>query len=101
MITPVRPMPETGRTPRDLGRDDTRSTAPRKPGSPAGIAARGARPPAPTRRCYIEHGDGSACTLEARYQAHLTWTAGLMLLCEDHAADERAHGDVIDIRTIH
>jgi len=24
-----------------------------------------------------------------------------MLLCEDHAADERAHGDVIDIRTIH
>jgi len=24
-----------------------------------------------------------------------------MLLCEDHATQERAHGDVIEIRTIH
>jgi len=56
--------------------------------------------PTVRRRCYIEHGDGSACPLEARYEARLTWTAGLMLLCEDHAAAERAHGDVIDIRTI-
>ncbi len=54
----------------------------------------------PPHRCYIEHGDGSACTLEARYEAHLNWTAGLMLLCEDHAAEERACGDVIEIRTI-
>jgi len=53
------------------------------------------------RRCYIEHGDGWACTNQARYEARLTWTAGLMLLCEDHAAQERAHGDVIEIRTIH
>ena len=52
------------------------------------------------RRCYIEHGDGTACPNSARYQAHLTWTTGPMLLCEDHAADERANGDVMEIRTL-
>jgi len=52
-------------------------------------------------RCYIEHGDGTACPNPARYQARLNWTAGLMLLCEHHAAAERAHGDVTWIRTIH
>ncbi len=58
------------------------------------------RTQAPEHRCYIEHGDGTACTNPARYQAHLNWTAGLMLLCEDHAAQERAHGDVTEIRTL-
>jgi hypothetical protein len=52
------------------------------------------------RRCYIEHGDGWGCPNDARYEARLTWTFGLMLLCEDHAAEERALGDVLEIRSI-
>jgi hypothetical protein len=52
-------------------------------------------------RCHIDYGDGTACPNLASYQARLTWTAGLMLLCEDHAAEERAHGDVLEIRSIH
>jgi hypothetical protein len=52
------------------------------------------------RRCYIEHGDGWGCPEEARYEARLTWTVGPMLLCEEHAIDERAQGDVIEIRTL-
>lgn len=46
-------------------------------------------------RCYI-----SDCSDRARYEAHLTWTFGLMLLCEDHAKEERALQDVRDIRTL-
>jgi hypothetical protein len=49
------------------------------------------------RRCYIDD-DGHRCKQQAAYEARLTWTEGRMLLCEDHAQAERAHGDVREIR---
>lgn len=53
-----------------------------------------------THRCYIEHGDGWACPHQATYVARLAWTAGPMMLCEEHARVERAHGDVLEIRRL-
>lgn len=50
-------------------------------------------------RCYVDHADVS-CTADARYEARLNWTAGRMLLCEEHAAEERAHDDVVSIKTL-
>jgi hypothetical protein len=50
-------------------------------------------------RCYITDVE-DACNRVARYEARLNWTAGLMLLCEEHAIRERADGDVIWIKNI-
>lgn len=53
-------------------------------------------------RCYQPRlgSDEGACTHPARYVARVTWTFGELHLCEDHAQQERAHGDVISIRTL-
>lgn len=53
-------------------------------------------------RCYegeVSSGDG-ACLNEALYIAKLAWTEGEMLLCEEHAIEERAADSVTWIHTI-
>ncbi|HEY3718303.1 MAG TPA: hypothetical protein VGL39_27590 [Jatrophihabitantaceae bacterium] len=45
--------------------------------------------------------DEGACDQPPRYAARLTWSCQPEIhLCEDHAAVERAHGDVIEIRSL-
>jgi len=53
-------------------------------------------------RCYMPEGntDEGACTGVAEYEAFLDWTAGIMLLCEDHALLARADNSVRSIRRI-
>lgn len=51
-------------------------------------------------RCYVDRPDES-CWGEARYEARLTWTEGVMHLCEDCAAAERERGDVLQIRSLY
>lgn len=51
-------------------------------------------------RCCIDYADGTACETEARYVARLNWTNGLMFLCPEHAMLERAHGDVVEIKSL-
>jgi hypothetical protein len=52
-------------------------------------------------RCYLDDDwPDRACPRDAEYAARLTWTAGLMLLCEHHAQRERELGDVIVISRI-
>lgn len=52
------------------------------------------------RRCYVDYGDGTECGRPAEYEARVNWTAGVMFLCREHAASERAHGDVLEIRSL-
>lgn len=45
--------------------------------------------------------DEGACDQPPRYAARLTWSCQPEVhLCEEHAAVERAHGDVIEIRSL-
>jgi len=45
--------------------------------------------------------DEGACDQPPRYVARLTGTCQPEVhLCEEHAAEERAHGDVIEIRSL-
>ena len=83
---------------------ETVAARPSKPAAESLPARRAGSPLAPKRwrgvsRCYITDVEES-CPAEARYEARLNWTAGLMLLCEDHAIQERAHGDVLEIRSL-
>ena len=55
--------------------------------------------PSTLHRCYIDD-ETRSCREPASYEARLTWTAGLMLLCEAHAQRERERGDVTKIRTL-
>lgn len=49
------------------------------------------------RCCYVTDVEDS-CHQPARYEAWVTYTEGLMLLCEDHALQARGDRDVIAIR---
>jgi hypothetical protein len=53
-------------------------------------------------RCYkdaLGRSDG-ACDQQASYVAKLDWTEGLMLLCEEHAREEREWDSIVWIRNI-
>ena len=54
------------------------------------------------RRCYQPRlgSDEGRCDQPARYEARLTWTAGVMLLCVEHAVEARSFGDVVEIHTL-
>lgn len=53
-------------------------------------------------RCYLSElgKDDGRCEREARYLALLSWSSQRWYLCEDHAAEERALGDVLEIRSL-
>lgn len=60
------------------------------------------RPTRARHRCYMPEGDTDEgrCPNAATYEARLDWTFGVMLLCVDHAATERARESVTEIRSL-
>lgn len=44
--------------------------------------------------------DEGACDVQARYIVLTNWSSARIYMCEDHAQEERAHDDVIEIRSL-